>query len=197
MTPLDEITSFVEGRISLPSFMHRLEQDQAIQAVLEDDIVLRPYTNNGNLLLYVLQQDPSSPAAQINVRDALSQFLLAKGRPHAVDKGTVELYDIILGQMPGWLGLPDFFLKQLADKAADLPDRKAVASMVKGEIGASFRCLKKPPKWLQSPAWIVVDERPLVFVGQLDLGQLKHDEAQVYVFFDEARGEIRTTIQAL
>lgn len=193
--PLDEIVALVEGRISLSAFIRTLEQDQALQAVLEEDITLRPYTNNGNLLLYILQQEPSSLTAQINVRDALSQFLLAKGRPHTVDKGTARLYDIILRQTPDWLDLPDSFLKRLADKGAVLPDQKAIASMVKGEIGASFRYLRKPPRWLQSPAWITVDEQPLVFVGQMDLGHLKHDAAQVYVFFDEVRGEIQTTIQ--
>ncbi|WP_458095904.1 hypothetical protein [Roseomonas sp. WA12] len=195
MTPLDEIVALVEGRISLPAFMRKLEQDQALQAVLEEDITLRPYTNNGNLLLYVLQQDPSALKAQINTRDALSQFLLAKGTTHAADKGAEHLHHIILSQTPDWLDLPNSFVRRLTDKAAGLPDRKSVAKMVKGEIGASFRYLRKPPKWLQSPAWIVVDERPLVFVGQMDLGRLKHDAAQVYLFFDEARGEIQTTIQ--
>ena len=147
------------------------------------------------MLLYILQQEPSSLTAQINVRDALSQFLLAKGRTHVVDKGTAQLYDIILRQTPGWVDLPDHFLTRLTGKAVDLPDRKAVANMVKDEIEASFRYLRKPPKWLQSPAWIIVDERPLVFVGQMDLGRLKHDVAQVYVFFDEAKSEVRTITQ--
>jgi hypothetical protein len=197
MTPLDEIVALVEGRISLFAFVRTVEQDQALQAVLEEDIILRPYTNNGNLLLYILQQEPSALTAQINVRDALSQFLLAKDRTHAADNGTAQLYDIILSQIPDWLDLPDPFFKQLTGKVADLPDRKAVANMVKGEIKASFRYLKKHPRWLQSPAWIVVDERPLVFVGQMDLGGLTHDVAQVYVFFDEDRGEIQTIVQVL
>lgn len=195
MTPLDEIVAFVEGRTSLSAFVHTLEQDQALQAVLEEDITLRPFTNNGNLLLYILQQNPLALTARINVRDALSQFLSAKGRVHATDKDTARLYDIILGETPRWLDLPDFFLLRLTNKASDLPDRKAVANMVKGEIAASFRYLRKPPKWLQSPAWIVAGERLLIFVGQMDLGHLKHDAAQVYVFFDEAGGEIQTVVQ--
>ena len=197
MTPLDKIVAFVEGRIPLRAFIHSVEQDEALQAILEEDIVLRPYTNTGNLLLYILQQDPSGLAAQINVRDALSQFLVAKGRPRAADDGATRFYDIILSQTPDWLMLQDLFLKRLTDKAADLLDQKAVASMVKSEIKASFQYVRKPPKWLQSPAWIVVDERPLVFVGQMDMGRLKHDKAQVYVFFDETRDEIRTTVQVL
>lgn len=195
MTPLDRITAFVEGQTSLSAFMHALEQDEALQAVLEEDIVLRPYTNDGNLLLYVLQQNPSALTAEINVRDALSRYLSAKGRVHAAAKDIAQLYDIVLGETPGWLDPPDFFLRRIADKAVDLPGRKAVANMVKDEIAASFRYLKKPPRWLQSPTWIVVGERPLMFVGQMNLGRLKHDAAQVYLFFDEAGGEIRTVVQ--
>ncbi len=188
MTPLDEIVAFVEGRISLPVFMRTLEQDQALQAILEKDIILRPYTDNGTLLLYILQQGPCALTAQINVRDVLSQFLLAKGRPHTADKGEAKLHDLILSQKLDWLDLPAPFVRRLASMATGLPDQKATANMIKTEIKAFFRYLRKPPKWLQSPAWIVVDERPLVFVGQMDIGPLKHDVAQVYVFFDGGPG---------
>lgn len=58
-----------------------------------------------------------------------------------------------------------------------------MANMVRAEVAASFQCLKTRPKWLQSPEWVFVDERRLVFVGQMDLDKLKHDAAQIFALF--------------
>ncbi len=63
------------------------------------------------------------------------------------------------------------------------------------EIQARYRCLGKPRRWLQSPKWLCQDGRPLVFVGQLDVGGLHHDDAQVYVFHDAQDGRYRTVEQ--
>jgi hypothetical protein len=38
-------------------------------------------------------------------------------------------------------------------------------------------------------------DRPLVFIGQLDLGDLLHDDAQVYVFFDNSNQAFLTVKQ--
>jgi hypothetical protein len=195
MDPLDEIVAFVEGHTSLPTFVLRTQESHALEAVLEEDVAIRPYTDVGNLMLYILQQDWSSIAAQVSVQDALSQFLQIKGRPHTIDTSRLRLYEAVLACTPAWLRPPEFFMDRIAERAEGIPDRKALVTMVKTEIAASFRFSRKPPKWLQSPDWICVENRPLLFVGQIELGDLMHDTAQVYLFFDDVTAEVRTLIQ--
>jgi len=195
MGPLDEIVAFVEGRTSLPDFVRRTQENRALEAVLEENATIRPYTDAGNLMIYLLQQDWSSLAAQVSIQDALSRFLHAKGRPHVVDTSRLQFYEAVLANTPAWLQLPEFFVDRIAEIATGLPDRKTLGAMIKNEIAASFRYLKKPPKWLQSPSWPCFENRPLLFVGQMDLGDLMHDKAQAYLFFDNVRAEARTFIQ--
>lgn len=75
------------------------------------------------MLLYILPRDSAWVSTQLNIRDALSKFLLAKGRTRVVDEGKARLYDIILGQTPDWLSLPESFLNPIASKAAGPEDR--------------------------------------------------------------------------
>lgn len=195
MNPLDEIVAFVEGHTSLRDFVRTSRENEALGTVLEEDVTIRPYTDAGNLMLYILQQDWSSLAAQVSVQDAMSQFLHVKGRDHTLDRSPLQIYEAILAYTPAWLCLPEFFVDRIVKHAKDALDRKSLAVMVKNEITTSFRCLKKPPRWLQSPNWICVDERPLLFVGQVGLGHLMHDNAQVYLFFDDVSAKVITLIQ--
>ncbi|WP_174280184.1 hypothetical protein [Sphingomonas bacterium] len=48
---------------------------------------------------------------------------------------------------------------------------------------------------MQSPNWPFNGERPLFFVGQLGMGDLLHDNAQVFVFFDRDDGRLTSLIQ--
>jgi len=68
-------------------------------------------------------------------------------------------------------------------------------SWLKEKIKTDFRYLKKQPKWLQSPEWPVENGKPMVFLGQIDISELSHDDAQAYLFFDEERKTFYTITQ--
>ena len=59
-----------------------------------------------------------------------------------------------------------------------------------------FKYQTKPPTWIQNPEWIIKNETPLFFVGQIKLNHPAfHDEGAVYVFLDTETGEIETVMQ--
>jgi hypothetical protein len=61
-----------------------------------------------------------------------------------------------------------------------------------------FRSLSGVPHWLQEPEWQFNEGRPMIFVGQVDIGKgsgLFHDDAAIFVFFDPVEGETKTVIQ--
>lgn len=195
MEPLDAVVAFVEGRTSAQEFGRRLLQDESLRGALTEEVAVPPYTNAGTVLDYVLGQDLSRVVARVNVRDLLSRLLSAKGVPHRPDGSALEIYGLMLDAQPRWLDLSPEYLEPLLEATAGIGRRERKAAL-KNALLARFRCLKSPPRWLQSPEWPFAEGRPMVFVGQLDMGPLAHDDAQVYVFADEATGEIRTIVQS-
>jgi hypothetical protein len=62
-----------------------------------------------------------------------------------------------------------------------------------------FQCAApQRPEWIQSPEWPIVNGKPLVFVGQVELpasAGLFHDDAVFYVFMDSEKGVAKVVIQ--
>jgi len=64
------------------------------------------------------------------------------------------------------------------------------------EFHRRFRFLQQPPEWIQGPPhWPMVDNRPMVFLGQFDVNGYFHDAASVYVFHDGETGRYETMDQ--
>lgn len=195
MTPTEKIIEYLEGRMPLSEFYTQVLYDEVLQTFLEQDASIPPYTNLGNLFLYIMDEDVSEPATDINLRDALSKLLTALGVEHQTDTSSLETYGLALDASPTWLSLPESYIKTLIAGFETLGDKREKLAFAKGKIAKDFRYLKKPPKWLQSPSWPFDGEAPLVFVGQLDASDLAHDTAQIYVFFNPRDRGIQTVMQ--
>ncbi len=195
MTPAEKIIEYLEGRVPLSDFYAQVLHDEALQTFLEQDASIPPYTNPGNLFLYIMDQDVSEPATDISLRDALSKLLTALGVEHQTDTSSRKNYGLALDASPAWLSLPESYIKTLIAGFETLGDKREKLAFAKHKIAKDFRYLKKPPNWLQSPSWPFHGDAPLLFVGQLDASGLAHDTAQIYVFFDERNGGIQTLMQ--
>ena len=195
MEHLEIIRDFIEGRLSLQEFCTKLYNDEDLQETLSEDVSILPYTKKGSLFEYVVGQDCSSLAAAVNVRDALSKFLHGKGVDHKADSSASETFRLILAASPSWLMLPDIYVEKLRVIIRDIPEKKSKADTIKKHISEDFRFVGKPPKWLQSANWPFQEKRPMIFVGQLNLGDLLHDTAQIYVFFDELERKVHSILQ--
>jgi hypothetical protein len=195
MTPTEKIVEYLEGRMPLSDFYAQVLHDEALQTFLEQDASIPPYTNPGNLFLYIMDEDVSEPATDINLRDALSKLLTALGVEHQTDTSSLKNYGLVLDASPAWLSLPESYIKTLIAGFETLGGKREKLAFAKDKIAKDFRYLKKPPKWLQSPSWPFDGEAPLVFVGQLDASDLAHDTAQIYVFFNPRDRGVQTLMQ--
>lgn len=195
MDPLDQVVAFVEGRTPAHEFERLLREDEGVRAALEDaSVPPPPYTDGMTVLEYILGRGASSVAARMNAVDLLGRLLAAKGVPHKPDRSASKLYELALDAKPSWLDVPADYLEPLLRETEGLGRRERKAAL-RSELLARFRCVKSPPRWMQSPDWPFVEGRPTTFVGQLDLGTLAHDDAQVYVFVDEATRGFHTVVQ--
>ena len=195
MTAIEIITEFVEGAISPKAFEEMIYSDPGVKALLEVEGNLPAYINEPDLYSYVIAQDYLNLECIYNVQTLLSAVLSKKGIVHTVEKKYENLFSLTLKVQPKWLSLPaEYFLKLVEEQKNLSP--KELQSWLKNKIKTDFRCLKATPKWLQGPDWPVVDGRPTVFLGQLDISELSHDCAQAYLFFDEEKKIFHTISQA-
>lgn len=184
MTEIDKLIEFVEGRMSPAEFSDWLYNNKSAEATLSPEEDIPPYATPGNnLFLYLIGLNLRTPSSLLNAQDAISKFLSKKGVVHEKSKSFLMTYSALLRAQPKWLDIPDFYLQILVKEARE-KEGKELDAWLRGAILDRFRYLKTPPKWIQSPQWLFEGERPLIFVGQLDISGLQHDSSQLYIFYD-------------
>lgn len=195
MSKLDLVVGYVEGKISPEEFQKHLYSDKELEHVLSKDVRIMPYTKDGNMYLYLIQSDLISPRGGLNSQEALSRFLDMEGVPHTKNEAPDKIFSILLKAQPKWLDIPDFYLKEILP--SDMNQKQDdIISYIRNRIGEKFTFLNKPPKWLQSPRWMFTNGHPLKFIGQLDISGIRHDDAQLYVFYDDGSKEFLTLEQS-
>lgn len=196
MTPTNIILSCVEGKLSSERFKNELYSNKELEHVLSENVRIARYIDNaGGLFLYLLSLDLDSPAGKLNLISSLSLFLEAKGITFVACKEAEKNFDLLLKIQPKWLNIPDDYLKKLVSCNKNVSG-KELEKTLKLTIKEKFRYLKKPPKWLQSAHWPIEENEPLIFVDQVDVSKLSHDEAQLYIFYNEKTGAFITIKQS-
>jgi len=195
MTAIEIIKQFVEGAISPKALEEIIYADPAVEALLKSENNLPAYVTQPDLYTYTISQDYQSLESIYNVQTLLSTVLTKKNITHTVEKKYETLFNLTLKVQPKWLSLPSDYLSKLVEERKNLSS-KELQAWLKEKIKFDFRYLKVPPKWLQSPVWPMVDGKPMVFLGQLDISELSHDNAQAYLFFDEGKQSFHTITQA-
>ena len=196
--PLQFIIEFVEGRVDSQAFADRLYEDEALEQLLSDDslewgstyIVTNPY-------YYCIEQDFSSAGGSLNAQGALELFLERKGVKFLPGRDVGKKYDLLLHVQPSWLDVDTKWLEQTVLSEAGDRSGKELGRWVRGRLKELFRCHKRPPRWLQSPAWPIGENGPLYFLGQVALKDCEvfHDEAAAYVFIDPVSRATETIVQ--
>jgi hypothetical protein len=82
------------------------------------------------------------------------------------------------------------FFRELLTQYSGAKNTSSVAEWLRVQTLTHFAALGERPRWLQGPDWPVVDGKPMIFVGQLDVsapsredaGSLFHDDTSLYVF---------------
>ncbi len=73
-----------------------------------------------------------------------------------------------------------------------------LADWLRGHVASCFSCIHERPRWIQGRDWQFWSNRPMVFVGQIDVSagaNWLHDDAAFYVFWSPETGVTRTIVQ--
>lgn len=200
METIEIILQFIAGKISTTTFADTLYTDAKLETLLRDPSVSWHGTyitvHAIDLYDYLIMLDYSRLEDKVNAIGALELFLQKKGISYTKKDEHSELLQLILETQPKYLDLDSrFFEKYIlpADSNLSKSERKR---HIQENCRHHFRYQTKPPKWLQNPAWIVKNDKPLLFLGQLELSsEFFHDQGVLYIFLDTESGKIETVKQ--
>ncbi|WP_435004987.1 hypothetical protein [Xanthomonas arboricola] len=181
------IKAFVEASISAEEFERKIQSYASFERLLKNEVQLPAYMQEADLYTHLISQDYSRIGSVYNVQKLLCSFLKKHEVAHVCSEKYGELLELTLKVQPKWLDLPSWYFSLAIEGQGDSKGKELVR-ILKDKIAQDFRFLKSAPKWLQGPDWPIVEGRPLVFVGQIDIGSLRHDTAQLYIFYDDHTG---------
>ncbi|AZI92184.1 hypothetical protein AB1P82_000348 [Salmonella enterica subsp. enterica serovar Senftenberg] len=184
MDAIDIVKNYLNGELSSESFQKEIYQNKGLECFLSEDIDVPPYTNLGSAYLYLIENDVLSPSGELNGKDLLSNFLTKKGISYIVNSDYKETYEILRKVQPSWIDLPNNYIKFIFELHKGKTG-KELEKELKSYIDSEFQWLKKKPKWVQSPDWPIVNNKPLFFIDQVDISKIKHDTSWLYIFYNE------------
>jgi hypothetical protein len=198
-TEIEIILNFVSGDMNMKDFENELYTNSKLEEVLRDPSLnwSGTYISNiaTNIYDYLICLNYSRAEGRLDAVEAVKLFLDAQKISYTETKEYQKLFDLLLSTQPKYLDIDSqFFEKYILPKdfKGSQPELKQI---IKNNFNKYFRFQTKPPKWLQNPQWIIKDDKPLFFLGQLDIKhKIFHDNGVVYVFMDD-RGEIETIKQ--
>lgn len=193
---LDILIGFVEGRLDGPVLDVALatEEMKSLLGFFEDQRY--PARTNHYRRLHN-KQDRVSLGGLVNSEGIIEDFLHKAEVSFRSARRFGGLYSLILKALPEYLDPPlEFMIEKIVPTDGDLSDTRK-RQLIKERLKECFRCVGKPPKWIQGPDWPIRDGKPLVFMGQLpiDAPALFHDAGAAYLFYDPADGSFETVVQ--
>lgn len=190
---VQDIIDFCEGSL-LPDAFHAELMKPDAEKLFEDSPPIPPYAkSSGMVYYYLIEQDYNNIGNLLNVQNCLVQFLQKKGVSVSPSEDFDKLYNITLKAQPSWLSAPQDYLSFLL-KGKKGSDAEKI-NYLKEQLLSNFQYMKKPPRWVQAPAWPIIDGNPLFFVGQMDITPLSHDKAQLFVFYDKKYEKFHNIVQ--
>ena len=192
----ETLVAFVEGKIEPGEFQQYLYDDPDVEAILSDDPQLkRDNYAWPSTYLFAIERNLNEPAGLLNIQGAVSDWLERHGVAHSIDPAPTEMSDLIWRAQPKWLDVDTKFLAEAILPHAGSRSGRDLETWLRAEFKRRFRCVSRPPRWIQSPRWPIRDGEPLVFLGQLELPDYFHDEGAAYVFHDARSGEYEVVTQ--
>jgi hypothetical protein len=192
------ILDFVEGRLPAKEFEQVVYNDPSLERTLKDDslrwhgtyIKSDPYD-------YLIGLDYDDPGGRLNAQGAMEMFLQRKGVLFQSDRAASDLHSLLMAAQPKWLDVDTAYLAKRVLPDAGSRTGRELRDWLRVRLEQLFRYHRKPPKWIQSPAWPITENGPMYFFGQINLDNCEHfhDEAAAYLFFDPKTRETRTVIQ--
>jgi hypothetical protein len=193
---LEILRAFVAGNLTPSEFRDRLYADERFEVFLNNDPHLRPGNYVGDsVYLYLLRIDFDDPGDILSAQGAITDFMDRSSLEYTKTSEYEDFYDLILDAQPSWLNVDAKYVQDHLLPAAGGRQGSKLREWLSEELLRRFRYIAEPPQWIQSPAWPIGPNGPLVFLGQLDVNDYFHDSAAVFVFHDPGTGTCETVIQ--
>jgi len=199
MNAIDILLQFVAGEIDAKEFENELYTNEELGQLLQDSTINWSGTyieKSLNLYYYLIELNYSRIEDKVNAIGALELFFKRKDIKYSETNKHNELYDLILTTQPKYIDIDSsFFEKFILPENRNL-SKTELKQLIKDNFNKYFKYQNKPPKWIQNPAWIIRDDKPLYFIGQLELkNDIFHDNGFVYIFANTKTGEIESVKQ--
>ncbi len=194
---LTTIISFVGGKITAKELEQRLHGDPSgFEATLNNDPNLPAGHLDQGVYVFILQQNLDHIADVYSVYVELQNYLARNAIMSDGGEGYTRHFGDLLSAQPDWLNVleSDYFLKEVLPDAMDRTGEE-LKHWVQDQLLERFRYAREPPNWIQSEDWPINANGPLVFLGELEVGNYFHDDARAYVFYDEASTTCETVLQ--
>lgn len=193
------LKDFVEGKISDHDFEQQLYINSALEKLLSDSAVnwYGTYLQDTTAFLYLIGQNYKNTEGRLNAHETVQLFLNKIGIEVVTSAKHTDDYELLLSICPKYIDAEaDFIEKYIVpeDQTLSKAERKQYMKQRYAEL---FKYQTKPPKWIQNPDWPIKNDKPLYFLGQVDLkkGELFHDEGSIFLFIDTETGIVETVKQ--
>jgi len=200
MEAMEIVLHYVSGEMDTSTFQEAIYNDTELEKLLSDPSVSWHGTyvekRAVNLYYYLIELNYSSAGDRLDAVNALELFLQKKGIHYTKNDKHVELYKLMLDTQPKYLDVDSAFFEKNILPADKNISKTELKNIIRKNYKKHFKYQNKPPVWVQNPDWIIKNDKPLFFVGQLNLKhETFHDEGAVYVFLDTETGDIETVKQ--
>ena len=136
--------------------------------------------NNDELIAFIQSKNISlvviGPEAPLS--EGLSDILRKENIDFKSNNIIYKEVSFIDSAIPSWIPNHINYVSKLHDETKPITKKE-----FKELLLMHFKYLKKHPYWIQEPYWII-DKKPLIFAGQIDVTLLHHDTTYLYIFFN-------------
>ena len=191
---IDILVRFVSGDADGPELQAALQTPRMERVLGHFEDARYPARTNHYRRLQ--KQDRESLGGLLNSQGIIEDFLSKAGVEFSASARYSDAYSLILESLPSYLDPPVEFILPLIPNDPGM-DKTKKKQLLKQRLEEAFICAAKPPNWIQSPDWPIINGKPLVFVGQLalDLPDMFHDSGMLYVFYSPDDGAFETVAQ--
>lgn len=191
------LIAFAEGRVDGPTVQDAVIRDDALHALLKDEGGEAPawVERYGGTALLILTHPANDARGVLQMRECVGTWLERHGIAYVPDQAGPARHKLLLDSQPRWLDVPLGYFEAMLESAPTGLDRQGLRKWARQELRRRFVSRSRPPRWIQSPTWPILEGEPLVFLGQVPTGNTLHDDGFVYVFLDPRTRETRTVVQ--
>jgi hypothetical protein len=198
--PQNDLQRFIAGEITASDFEQLLYANADVfEKYLSQDPNLKRSNNyvGSSVFHYLLNCNFTTPTGNLNAIGAIRDYFERNQIPYKIENSASKLHKFVLSSLPSYVNADIDWIVSRYCHHAEWNDVLTSKDWLKRKIEEDFPFVSKPPKWIQSPAWPIKNNCPLVFFGQIPLEKYFHDKAAVYVFYDRTTGSCENVIQVM